>query len=372
MKEQWIIEMQQKLADYRQPAPEVSWDLIEEALAKNRQRAKAKMVQMSTNRIAAAVLALVVATMGYRALNKQEATIPQLTVAEPVIEGSHCDNPSMLSVITPQQESQKVSGVSNKEEEAFVPQEEASPIPQTEESSAPQTQEPQAQEEEESPVQVMKDSPRLQTLDYPTEIRKPTPSGNRLMAKVYMSSAMTGDQTDSYGRPGVYNSSELSTDPLFGNLTEQTEQYVNHHQPVRFGLSLRYRLKDRWNVESGLTYTRLSSDITTIIDDVTTVTEQRLNYIGLPLNISYELWKSRYFGLYVTGGGMIEKRLDDSSWQFSLNGAAGAEYKLTNFFSLYAEPGIGYYFKDGSSTPTIYKDHPLNFNLSFGLRLNLK
>ena len=375
MKEQWIIEMQQKLADYRQPAPEVSWDLIEEALAKNRQRAKAKMVQMWTKRIAAAVLALVVATMGYRALNKQEATIPQLTEAEPVIEGSHCDDPSMLSVITPQQESQKVSGVSNKEEEAFVPQEEASPIPQTEESSAPQTQEPQAQEEEESPVQVMKDSPRLQTLDYPTEIRKPTPSGNRLMAKVYMSSAMTGDQTDSYGRPGVYNSSELSTDPLFGNLTEQTEQYeqyVNHHQPVRFGLSLRYRLKDRWNVESGLTYTRLSSDITTIIDDVTTVTEQRLNYIGLPLNISCELWKSRYFGLYVTGGGMIEKRLDDSSWQFSLNGAAGAEYKLTNFFSLYAEPGIGYYFKDGSSTPTIYKDHPLNFNLSFGLRLNLK
>ena len=46
--------------------------------------------------------------------------------------------------------------------------------------------------------------------------------------------------------------------------------------------------------------------------------------------------------------------------------------KLTNFFSLYAEPGIGYYFNDGSSTPTIYKDHPLNFNLSLGIRFNLK
>ena len=33
---------------------------------------------------------------------------------------------------------------------------------------------------------------------------------------------------------------------------------------------------------------------------------------------------------------------------------------------------IGYYFKDGSNTPTIYQDHPLNFNLSFGLRFNLK
>ena len=69
---------------------------------------------------------------------------------------------------------------------------------------------------------------------------------------------------------------------------------------------------------------------------------------------------------------MIEKSLDTSPWQFSLNGSAGAEYKLTDFFSLYAEPGLGYYLKDGSTTPTIYQDRPLNFNLSFGLRFNLK
>ena len=147
---------------------------------------------------------------------------------------------------------------------------------------------------------------------------------------------------------------------------------IDHRQPVRFGLSLRYRLDGRWSVESGLSYTCLSSDITTIVADKTTVTEQRLNYIGLPLNISYDLLKNRRFGLYVSAGGMIEKSLDTSPWQFSLNGAAGAEYKLTDFFRLYAEPGLGYYFKDGSSIPTIYQDHPLNFNLSFGLRFNLK
>ena len=351
MKEQWIIEMRQKLAGYKQPAPEVSWNVIEEALARNRQRAKAKTVQMWTNRIAAAVLVLVVATMGYRALNKQGAAISHLTEAEPVITGSE--------LIGERQE------VRNSHPSPLS-------IPQTEESSTLQTEDPQTQEKKEVPVKVTNHSPKLQTLDYPTEICKPTPSGNRLMAKVYMSSAMTGNQTGSYGIPGVHNSSELSTDPAYADLTDPIEQYVHHRQPVRFGLSLRYRLTDRWSVESGLTYTRLSSDITTIILDETTVTEQRLNYIGLPLNISYELWKSRYFGLYVTGGGTIEKCLDANPWQFSLNGAAGAEYKLTNFFSLYAEPGIGYYFKDGSSTPTIYKDHPLNFNLSLGLRFNLK
>ena len=102
------------------------------------------------------------------------------------------------------------------------------------------------------------------------------------------------------------------------------------------------------------------------------MTEQKLNYIGLPMNISYNLWKSRHFGLYVTAGGTIEKSLDTSPWQFSLNGAAGAEYKLTNIFSMYAEPGLGYYFKDGSTTSTIYQDHPLNFNLNIGLRFYLK
>ena len=152
----------------------------------------------------------------------------------------------------------------------------------------------------------------------------------------------------------------------------QTDQQVHHRQPVRFGLSLRYQFDERWSVESGLTYTRLSSDITTTVDGVATTTELRLNYLGLPLNVSYSLWKSRHFGLYVTAGGMIEKSLDTNPWQFSLSGAAGAEYRLTDIFSLYAEPGLGYYFKDGSSTPTIYQDHPLNFNLSLGLRFNLK
>ena len=125
-------------------------------------------------------------------------------------------------------------------------------------------------------------------------------------------------------------------------------------------------------MESGLCYTRLSSDIMTTENGITSMTEQRLNYLGLPLNIIYNLWHTRQFGLYVSAGGVIEKSLDTSPWQFSLNGAVGVEYKLTDFFSLYAEPGIGYYFKDGSTTTTIYQDRLLNFNLSVGFRFNIK
>jgi hypothetical protein len=41
MKEQWRQHMQQKMADYRQPAPEVSWEKIDKALTSNKPKAKA-------------------------------------------------------------------------------------------------------------------------------------------------------------------------------------------------------------------------------------------------------------------------------------------------------------------------------------------
>lgn len=196
---------------------------------------------------------------------------------------------------------------------------------------------------------------------YPSEFHQQKHSESRLTAKVYLSSNMS--RTGSFHQ----GASDISMP-----INDHEQQNVHHRQPIRFGLSLRYQLDNRWSVESGLSYTRLSSDITTTTDGKTTTTEQRLNYIGLPLNISYDLWRTRHFGLYLIAGGMIEKSLDTSPWQFSLNGAAGAEYKLTDYFSLYAEPGLGYYFKDGSTTPTVYQDHPLNFNLSFGLRFHFK
>ena len=88
--------------------------------------------------------------------------------------------------------------------------------------------------------------------------------------------------------------------------------------------------------------------------------------------MGYHLWSNRHFGVYLTAGGTIEKMLDASPWQLSVNSAVGLEYKLTNILHLYAEPGLGYYFSNGSKIPTIYQDQPLNFNLNIGLRFDLK
>ena len=378
MSEQWIRQMQQKMADYKRPAPEVSWDEIDQALAAGKAR---KTRQLWLRRMAAAAVILLIAGAGYWGFKHTETGQNPSTVAamEENQGGKSYDsntnqNPAPMSHPSapmtlaksaktssisdmPVLESGTVSPASTEDSDtldAAVSEDVALPHSNEENSTRPKGQ----------------TSPMPAT--YPTASHRQKHIDNRLMAKVYMSSSMGNNiQTEANSQNIYYNESAAFTIHDFGN-AKQIDQHVHHRQPVRVGLSLRYRLDDRWGVESGLLYTHLSSDITTTMDGATSITEQRLNYIGLPLNISYELWKNRNFGLYVSAGGTIEKQLEASPWQFSLNGAVGAEYKLTDIFSLYAEPGLGYYFKDGSSTPTIYQDRPLNFNLSFGLRFNIK
>ena len=46
--------------------------------------------------------------------------------------------------------------------------------------------------------------------------------------------------------------------------------------------------------------------------------------------------------------------------------------KLGHKVGIYVEPGIGYYFDDNTNVRTIYKEHPVTFNLNVGLRLNFE
>lgn len=368
MNEQWINEMRQKMTDYQWPIPEVSWDEIDQAVAANKAR-KARLLWL--RRMAAAAVLLLIAGVGYWSFLHNDAEPMQPTTAsvsnQPQDKNHALDSAALLSKEPVPVILAKSAHTSNMTSTPVLESEAASPISEATPDTAKAIATTVTNEKEQpQPVEEKKAKPADKTFPviYPSDLNQRKNLDNRLTAKVYMSSTMSGSQTGVFSQQG--NPDDVIVEDSMFNC------HVHHRQPVRFGVSLRYRINDCWSVESGLTYTHLSSDITTKIENNTCTTEQRLNYIGLPMNISYDLWKGRNFGLYISAGGMIEKSLDTSSWQFSLNGAAGAEYKLTDFLSLYAEPGLGYYFKDGSITPTIYQDHPLNFNLSFGLRFNLK
>ena len=68
----------------------------------------------------------------------------------------------------------------------------------------------------------------------------------------------------------------------------------------------------------------------------------------------------------------IESRLTKDRLQFSADAAAGIQYHFLPKLSLYAEPGLKYYFDNGSTIENIYKEKPLQFSLQMGVRYDLK
>ncbi len=168
---------------------------------------------------------------------------------------------------------------------------------------------------------------------------------------------------------------------------------AKHRQPVTMGASIKYNLDEKWSLTSGLTYTILSSQLRSGSNSHYYTSEQTLHNIGIPLGINYNLWKVRNVSIYVSGGGMVEKNVsgklitdyvindkpestekDNISidrLQWSVNTSVGVEYNLFSKIGLYAEPGVIYYFKNGSEVETIYKEKPVNVNLRVGLRFSL-
>lgn len=173
----------------------------------------------------------------------------------------------------------------------------------------------------------------------------------------------------------------------------ETKTEYDHHLPIRIGLSVAYALTDRLSISSGLTYTRLSSDIKDTSRESKYIGEQRLHYVGIPVNVSYKVASSRWISLYGTAGVLAEKCVSGTTdegyaenntmkytntqdisskpLQMSVNAGVGIQFDFIDNVGIYAEPGLSYYFDDGSALQTIYKEKPLNFNLNVGVRFRL-
>lgn len=194
--------------------------------------------------------------------------------------------------------------------------------------------------------------------------------------------------------PGVMdtkNSPMLDMNTINRDIETKTE--YDHHLPIRIGLSVAYALTDRMSISSGLTYTRLSSDIKDTSRESKYIGEQRLHYVGIPVNVSYKVASFRWLGLYGTAGVLAEKCVSGTTdegyvenntmkytnthdisskpLQMSVNAGVGIQFDFIDNVGIYAEPGLSYYFDDGSELQTIYKEKPLNFNLNVGVRFKL-
>lgn len=173
----------------------------------------------------------------------------------------------------------------------------------------------------------------------------------------------------------------------------ETKTHTSHRLPVRVGLAVSLPLTGRLSLESGVSYTYLSSEITTTGGESRCVTDQKLHFVGVPVGLTYTLWRGGRFSVYagagaqadffvggkadtrysVDGGKATTERTDVkmSHPQWSVNAAMGAQYNIGNTVSVFAEPGVSYFFDNPSKVETVFSDKPFNFNMRLGVKLNV-
>ena len=222
----------------------------------------------------------------------------------------------------------------------------------------------------------------------------------RLAASLYTTAGTGGTSMQRYTSFGLMGidpgDANWKDDPymwmLVTNKGHLADRRVRHRLPVHAGASIAYRINDRVSVETGIAYSYLSADIHEGSDSYYFAGEQSLHYVGIPVGVRVRAMSWKNFDIYVGAGfeadkcvsGTLKKSYvingqtrDDGHesisirpLQWSVNAGAGVQYNISSMVGIYAEPGLSYYFDNGSNIETIYSEKPLNFNLNIGLRVS--
>lgn len=211
----------------------------------------------------------------------------------------------------------------------------------------------------------------------------PSLSGNNRSWSLALSYSGGGKQTN---RQSVINPGDIS----LGNPQEVTEKSY-HHIPITLSLSLRKQINEHWGIETGLQYTHLRSEFT-IISDFHEKKTQKVNYIGIPLKGTFNLWNGKKFFFYTSAGATLdipvgatsEETISNESGQttsqtrsnihpslqWSAHFGIGLQYQIIPAIGIYAEPNLHYYFNNGDGIKTIRTEKPFNVALPIGFRLS--
>ena len=153
-----------------------------------------------------------------------------------------------------------------------------------------------------------------------------------------------------------------------------------HDMPVSFGVSARIMLSKRFSINTGLNYTLYSSmrERSYSSGKVTERERQNVHYLGIPLRCDWLVVNRRYFTFYMGVGGQVDKcvyarvgdeRLHEKEFLFSLTGAAGMQYNITNKIGLYLEPDFSLRLNEGT-LETYRHDHFGVISARAGIRFN--
>lgn len=406
MSKQWSEELRQRMEQYEMEAPEALFDDIMSAMPATQTPApQARIVPLWVRRTAVAAMVAVAVAAGYILLDVEEPTSGEAMLAlnTPTIEevqpAAEEAMPTEVAESATQSAKRTATTLPEVMEPSAIALNDTPPAPPAEQPTPAAEKTPSTQQKAEMRERTAE--PQARNIFQATPAKRRSTRG--LMASLHASGLPIGQS--SHGSQSVFmvnsvlqgvraEQAEGSTDIVTYDNEHAISTDRHHHLPVRVGALLRYNITERWAIESGVTYTKLTSD--TRLGDVANYYNERtsLHYLGIPLNAVYNIWQSRRFTFYVSGGGMVEKSIAGSSranyfldgaevnsqrsnvkvkeLQWSVNAAAGAQFNLWPSVAIYAEPGVGYRFANGTKIETLYNERPLDFNLNIGLRFTLR
>ena len=392
----WIKQLQSKMEGHQEPVPDDLWQDIEKRLP----GARRPLMPWVRRAAAAAVVAAVVGVgslMWHNSSKDNEPSIPLATTTAVTTEAKaiqeqlaqneqdrHDDNepattnrvsPSALTASTGRVTSDRVISdqVTNDDEEQQA-------VPEATEAPPANPPTEQARQPKEQPHQGRVKEPPATTL--PHQYLPPTTKKANITVGLYASNSVKTDRPSSSN--DYLDGEVLAPDPDPDNPYIPEDIFTaKHHAPITMGLSVRLPLTDRLALTSGLVYTRLKSDFTSIRKH----REQTLHYLGIPLGVTYNVWSYKRFSIYAVGGVQADFNIkatlkqsfpecslsiDKDDVQFSALVGPGLQLDVTKEFGIYVEPTARYYFDNGSNVDNYYKDMPWNLNFNAGLRLTLK
>lgn len=376
--EEWAERLNNHLKDYQQEPTRDLWAGIEASLDKQAQ-GPVRLIAMRRWLIAAAIIGIMFGGT-YLLWHHEAPTQPQLAEVTPSHKVEQTDTDKAPEALTAQaEEPRAIAAPTTEQHIQHEIVKEAIAIPQKEEDVMPDEKATQPKEDTPSP-QVHRPLPSAPKADYPHTKRQ-----QHQPLRLTMGLYAQGNTHDMNSTNGVV----MNTNMMYRHAGARAyllnyEERESHDQPVSFGLSVGYQLNQWLSVGTGVVYTKLHSTFTTLMPNQQIRRNQKLHYLGVPLNLQAHLLQWHGIGLYLTAGGQadwnikaesntdgIDQVMDKDRLQWSVGGSLGVEYRVIPQLSLYAEPGIRHYFDNGSAINNYFKDKPTSFNLQLGLRFNL-
>lgn len=403
------IQMRSILADAQEDIPAHVWDNVSAGLDKI-EAAERKPAVLWFRRTAIAVAAAAAVAVGFIAdWNVPENIIPESGSPDmiAVVAGPEILQESVEAVPAAQETAVYIADAGRVRKPAGVSEmEDSCPAIESGNDSGPEvtTEEAQTQLYVHSSEDAAETVQKEQGKEIPTtaaialseadeweedeEVRK-----KRKASIVLSGVASTNSVQNNNGRGATRLPSISTINPVTG--VKQTKDESSYGLPLSVGVGVKFRFSPRWSIGAGASYTMLSrrfkGTYTNVGSDgkITVVPESDIrntqHYIGIPVNVYYDIVSKEHLNFYTYLGGTVEKCISDrydvlgsniihrekvDGMQYSATVGLGVEFLIGKHLGVYIDPSLRYYFSN-SQPKSIRTVQPLMMGLEMGLRINL-